>query len=173
MLGKLGDHPVGPMDQSDSKPSRSRIIRDGLKGGTPAPAFSLADLKGQKQALVQFRGQHVLLVFCDPHCVPCNELMPRLEALHRRTPDINVIVISRGAVEENERKVEQYKLTVSILLQKQWEISMLYGIFQVPVAFLIDPQAILASEVAIGPSAILNLLKATAIRCLLTEDIEG
>jgi hypothetical protein len=50
---------------------------------------------------------------------------------------------------------------------------MLYGIFQAPVAFLIDPQGILASEVAIGPSAILNLLKATAIRCLLTEDIEG
>src|SRR6516165_926944 len=107
MLGKLGDHRVGPMDQSDSKRSKSRISRDGLKRGTPAPAFLLPDLKGQKQALVQFRGQHVLLVFCDPHCVPCNELMPRLEALHRRTPDINVVVISRGTVEENERKVER------------------------------------------------------------------
>jgi peroxiredoxin len=41
--------------------STSRIKRDGLDAGTPAPNFELPDLNGQQHTLSDFRGQRVLL----------------------------------------------------------------------------------------------------------------
>lgn len=56
--------------------SESKIERNGLKAGTPAPAFSLPDLTGRVVSLEEYRGRQVLLVFSDPHCGPCDQLAP-------------------------------------------------------------------------------------------------
>ena len=65
--------------------ARSKIKRDGLKAGTPAPDFRLPRLDGGELSLDEFRGKNVLLVFSDPHCGPCNALAPQLEKFHRAT----------------------------------------------------------------------------------------
>src|SRR5438876_2307750 len=62
----------------------SKLKREGLKAGTPAPDFSLPRLDGRGDlALGELRGKHVLLVFSSPHCGPCNTLAPQLEKFHR------------------------------------------------------------------------------------------
>src|SRR6266496_733360 len=48
--------------------ARSRIKRDGLKTGTPAPDFRLPRLDGGELSLAELRGQRALLVFSDPQC---------------------------------------------------------------------------------------------------------
>jgi peroxiredoxin len=64
---------------------RSKIKRDGLKAGTPAPDFRLPRLDGRGDlGLEDLRGRRVLLVFSSPHCGPCNTLAPELEKFHRR-----------------------------------------------------------------------------------------
>lgn len=64
--------------------ARSRIKRNGLKAGTPAPDFTLPRLDDQGEfSLEEFCGRRVLLVFSDPHCGPCNALAPELEKFHR------------------------------------------------------------------------------------------
>jgi peroxiredoxin len=161
-----GFHAVEPRNNLSLR--RSRLTRGGLPQGAEAPQFTLPDIQGQYFDTHSLLGQYVLLVFSDPQCAPCNELAPSLEALYHRTPDIIVVMISRGSPEDNNSKVNQYRLTFPVLVQRRWEISMLYGIFTTPVAFLIDPQGVIASTVAIGPAAILGLLKAAAIQCLLT-----
>src|SRR3989449_10273396 len=45
--------------------SESRIEREGLKRGTPAPQFTLPDIHGDTVSLEQFQGRKVLLVFTD------------------------------------------------------------------------------------------------------------
>jgi peroxiredoxin len=65
--------------------ARSKVKRDGLKAGTPAPDFRLPCLDGTERALHDFRGRRVLLVFSDPHCGPCQTLAPDLEEFHRTT----------------------------------------------------------------------------------------
>jgi peroxiredoxin len=66
----------------------SRIKRDGLKAGTPAPDFRLPRLDGRGElALSELRGQRVLLVFSSPGCGPCDALAPALEAFHRKQLD--------------------------------------------------------------------------------------
>src|SRR5262249_59234701 len=82
--------------------SRSKIKRDGLKAGTAAPDFRLPRLDGHGDlALSELRGKRVLLVFCSPHCGPCNALAPELEKFHRENPDVEVVMISKGEPAEN------------------------------------------------------------------------
>lgn len=50
----------------------------GLPPGTEAPVFELPDLSGERKSLAQFRGQPALLVFFNPDCGFCREMLPRL-----------------------------------------------------------------------------------------------
>jgi peroxiredoxin len=63
--------------------ARSKIKRDGLKAGTPAPDFRLPCLDGSERSLQDFLGRRVLLVFSDPHCGPCQVLAPKLEKFYQ------------------------------------------------------------------------------------------
>lgn len=158
----------GPEASEGNDPlANSRIARDGLAQGTSAPDFRLPQLDGEELSLEQYRGRKVLLVFSDPECGPCNLLAPHLESLARRTPDIQVVMVSRGDREANRRKVEEHGLTFPVVLQKRWEISRLYAMFATPIAYLIDEQGVIASNVAVGAHPILNLQISAAILSLL------
>jgi peroxiredoxin len=139
-----------PLDQS-------RLIRTGLPAGTRAPAIRLPALDDGEVSLEAYRGRHVLLVFSDPDCGPCNVLAPQLEALHRRASDVRVLMVSRGGREANLKKRAEHGLTFPIALQRQWEISREYGMFATPVAYWIDPAGIIAAEVGTGVDQILAL----------------
>jgi len=138
--------------------ARSKLNRDGLKAGTPAPDFRLPRLEGGELSLTELRGRMVLLVFSSPNCGPCNTLAPRLEEFHRQEPDLELVMISRGEPGENHDKVKEHGLTFSVLLQKQWEVSRVYAMFATPVAYLIDPAGVLTADVAIGGDAIEGLM---------------
>jgi peroxiredoxin len=149
--------------------ARSRINRDGLKAGTVAPAFRLPRIDGGELSREEFRGRRVLLTFSDPQCGPCNYLAPQLEKFHRENPEIGVVMISRRDVEANRAKVREHGLTFPVVLQKQWEISRLYGMFATPIAYLIDEAGIVAHDVAVGVESIVELMKATAT---VTPDVK-
>ena len=108
-------------------------------------------------SLEQYRGQRALLVFSDPHCGPCDLLAPQLEQLHRKRPDLQVLMVSRGDAEENRQKIVQLGLNFPVVLQRQWEISRLYGMFATPVGYLIDQDGVIAADVAVGADGILAL----------------
>jgi peroxiredoxin len=138
--------------------ARSRIARNGLKAGTPAPLFRLPRLDGGELALEDLRGNRVLLVFSDPHCGPCEALAPQLEQLHREHPELRVVMISRGEPRENRTKVKEHGLTFPVVLQQHWEISRRYAMFATPIAYLIDEAGVIAHDVAVGEDAIRKLL---------------
>lgn len=140
--------------------TESRIEREGLRPGTPAPVFRLPDLDGRVRSLAEYRGQKVLVVFSDPNCGPCLNLAPKLQAAHasRGSQSPHLIMVSRGSPEENRQKAGELGLTFPIVLQDKWKTSKEFGIFATPVAFLIDEQGKVAQEVAIGEEAILNLV---------------
>ena len=58
---------------------------EGLPLGSDAPAFELTNLAGGRKALAQFRGQQVLLIFFNPECGFCREMMPKLAAISSRS----------------------------------------------------------------------------------------
>jgi peroxiredoxin len=148
--------------------SQSRIERNGLKAGTIAPAFRLPDLRGGSVALEDYRGRSVLLVFSDPHCGPCEELAPHLVRIHREYRDggLVVLMVTRGDVAENRRKADRYGFEFPVVLQDRWRLSKEYGIFAMPVAFLIDEKGIIKRGLAQGVAEILALVpeEMTALR---------
>ena len=139
--------------------SESRIEREGLKAGTPAPRFELPDLAGGNVSLAEQRGRRVLLVFSDPDCGPCEELLPDLARLDRErlSDGLEIIMVSRGGLEENRRKAERFGIEFPVVLQPGWKLSKKYGIFATPVAFLINEEGVIERDVARGPSEILSL----------------
>jgi peroxiredoxin len=148
----------------------SRLRRDGLKAGTPAPPFRLPRLDGGELALEEFRGGKLLLVFSDPDCGPCAEVAPALEEFHRRAYGVAVLMISRRDLEANRQKVADLGITFPVVLQRHWEVSLLYGMFATPIAYLIDESGVLASDVAVGVKPIRDLMAAAAGQ---QPDVEG
>jgi peroxiredoxin len=140
--------------------AEGRIERSGLKPGTPAPAFELPSPSGGTVGLEEYRGRRVILVFTDPGCSPCGELLRELGPAHRRigaaAPE--VLIVGRGDPEANRRKVGAEGLPFRLVVQRAWEISRLYGIFAVPVAFLIDEKGVIAAPMAVGPLEVYDLL---------------
>src|SRR5882762_5602155 len=66
----------------------------------------LPRLDGGELALEDLRGRRVVVVFSEPHCGPCNALVPHLEKFHREntkqaraalTPDRSPIRWERAA----------------------------------------------------------------------------
>jgi peroxiredoxin len=139
--------------------SASRIEREGLPAGTPAPSFSLPDIHGQTVSLNHFRGRKTLLVFTDPHCGPCEHLMPDLVQLHRKHGNngLAVVMVGRGDAEENKRKALKHNVGFPVVLQDRWKLSRQYGIFATPVAFLIGTDGVILKNVATGREQIMTL----------------
>jgi peroxiredoxin len=135
----------------------SRIKRNGLPAGTPAPVFHLPQINGSELSLSDYSGRRMLLIFSDPNCGPCNWLAPKLEHLHHNLSGLQILMVSRDDLETNQVKISEHGLTFPIVLQRRWEISREYAMFATPVAYLIDEQGIIAADVAIGPDAILAL----------------
>ena len=139
--------------------ARSKIKRDGLKAGTPAPDFRLPRLDGRGElALSDLRGRRVLLVFSSPQCGPCDALAPALQRFHRQHPELELVMISRSEPKENRAKIKEHGLTFPVLSQQQWEISRRYAMFATPVAYLIDEAGVITHDVAVGVEPILLLL---------------
>jgi peroxiredoxin len=139
--------------------SESRIERQGLRAGVPAPAFELPSLAGGTVSLAAHRGRKVLLVFSDPHCGPCDELAPHLVRLHAEHRDngMDLLLVGRGDPAENQGKAAAHGYEFPVAVQHRWELSKQYGIFSTPVAFLIDEEGVIARDVARGTDEILAL----------------
>jgi peroxiredoxin len=155
--GANGNGSVHKGQQPDPSLARSKLNRSGLKAGAVAPDFSLPHVGGGELSLAELRGRRVLLVFSDPNCGPCDELAPLLQKLHLARPDLAVIVISRRDADATRTKADAMGLSYTILMQRQWEISLKYGMFATPIGYLIDEQGIVARDVAVGVEPILAL----------------
>jgi peroxiredoxin len=110
--------------------------------------------------LADYRGQQVLLIFTDPDCGPCQELAPRLAQVQHdcRNAGVEPILVARGDVEENRHKAEAHGFDFPVVIQERWKLSQEYGIFAVPVAFLIGEDGVIAKDVARGVEEILALV---------------
>lgn len=142
--------------------AQSKLKRDGLPAGTAAPEFCLPRLDGGELSLSELRGKLVLLVFSSPHCGPCNTLAPKLQKFHRKHPDLELVMVSKGEPSENRAKVKEFALTFPVVLQQQWEVSRQYAMFATPIAYLIDEAGVIMRDVAVGSDAIADLLSLIA-----------
>lgn len=134
-----------------------RSVRDGIEPGTLAPAFCLPSFLGHDEiSLSDYQGIYILLVFVDPHCKPCDEVISHLVDFDKKCQrdGFQIILISRGDPEANRLKMAPYNVHFPVVLQRRWTISRLYGVFNFPAAFLINGEGVIAREVVRGPDIV-------------------
>lgn len=118
-----------------------------------APDFTLKDINKKEVSLKDFRGKIVLLNFWATWCDPCKDEMPSMEGLYQRFQNKGFVVLAVNYLERREKVrkfVEKNKFTFTVLLDFYGKTLSSYGIWSIPVNFIIDKQGFLLGR-AIGP----------------------
>lgn len=128
--------------------------------GTPAPDFSIQSIDGQVVTLQSLLtlAKPVLLVFADPECGPCTALLPRIaewQRTHRHA--LTIPLISRGTAAVNRTRADPHGL-VNVLIQRDREVALAYGIPGTPAAVLIGADGAIGSAPVQGEVAIAKLV---------------
>lgn len=130
----------------------------GLPVGTPIPTLSLEDLDGGKVDLAERIRTQTLLLFWNPSCGFCRAMHGQLRAWEENPGEgaPELIVISSGSAEETRQ--EGFRSTV--LLDGAFEAGNALGATGTPMAVLVDAEGRIASELAAGAEAVLDLAAA-------------
>lgn len=150
----------------------------GPVAGDPAPDFALQGLHGETLTLISLRalGRPTLLVFSDPNCGPCSQLMPEVSGWQRDDAStLTTVVIASGSVDDNAAKADEFGLT-TVLLDPDRSVSAAYSSPGTPSAVLIGADGrVMADLAAGGPNVkalVQRVLGATASAFAL-PDLQG
>jgi thiol-disulfide isomerase/thioredoxin len=116
----------------------------------------LADLGGNEVRLQEgFRGQESLVLFWNPGCGFCQQMLPDLKERETNAPEgaPKLLVVSAGSEEANK----EMDLTSPVVLDQQFSIGRAFGASGTPSAVLVDAEGKVASEVAVGAPAVMEL----------------
>ena len=97
-------------------------------------------------------------VSLDPDCAACTPLLPILAKLcSERAGELVLAILTRGGQAETRARINGHEFG-TVLLQDEHEVADAFRIQQVPSAVLVAADGRIASPVAVGPSAIEELL---------------
>ena len=142
-------------------PDARQAMPTGPKVGEPAPPVKLHDLGGETIELKGFKGEKTLVLFWDPGCGFCQQMLDDLKALETNPSEeaSKILVISAGTIEANKAM----NLSSPVVLDQEFAAGRAFGASGTPSAVLVDEQCKIASGVAIGASEILKLAGAAGV----------
>ena len=147
-----------PAEPPELPPSTAKGV--GLAIGTPAPAFELPAMTGERRSLAALReqGRDILLVFSSPFCTPCTALAPKLARWAREAePLLEIFIVSRGHPRDNAAKLKEFDPS-RVLLQRNFEISDAYDCNATPTGVVVGADGLIRTELAVGRDAIQQLV---------------
>ncbi len=150
----------GQIHAADNGQAPQQAIPAGPKIGELAPPIKLPDLSGKTINLAGFRGRDTLVLFWDPGCGFCNQMLEDLKRLESNPPKRSpkLLVVSTGTVEANEAM----GLGSPVVLDQEFSVGRAYGASGTPSAVLVDKKGKIASEIAAGAPAVLALARGEA-----------
>jgi len=125
-----------------------KVTLGGLKEKTPAPSFSLSDLKGEGVSLEAFHGKILIMNFWATWCSPCRAELADLRSWwekHRNElPDLMIVAVNfREDASVVHPFVEQMKLPFMVLLDSEGSIAKRYDVKALPTLYVIDREGII------------------------------
>ena len=127
--------------------------------GEPVPEIPLRDLSGEEISLKKdFKAEETLVLFWNPGCSFCQKMLPDLKEWEAHPPEKapKLLLVSAGSEEANEEMV----LSSPVGLDQEFAVGRSFGASGTPSAVLVDAKGKIASEVAVGAPAVLQLAKA-------------
>ena len=125
------------------------------KVGEPAPEIKLPDLEGNTVGLEDFRGEETLVLFWNPGCGFCKQMLPDIKEWETDPPEDapKLLVVSAGTDEANRAM----DLTSTVVLDQSFAAGRAVGASGTPSAVLVDAEGKISSEVAVGAPGVLEL----------------
>ncbi|MGO9445477.1 MAG: MauE/DoxX family redox-associated membrane protein [Thiobacillaceae bacterium] len=126
--------------------------------GDLAPALQLRDLDGKIVALTGLGGRETLVLFWNPGCGFCQQMLGDLKNWDAAPPlgAPALIVVSTGTVED----ARAMGLRSPVLLDPSQQAGTPFGANGTPMAVLLDTEGRIASEIAAGAQAVFALADA-------------
>jgi thiol-disulfide isomerase/thioredoxin len=123
--------------------------------GELAPSLRFQDLDGQSVSLANFQGRKTLLLFWNPSCGYCQQMLDDIKAweLDQPSDPPTLVVISIGTTEENRAM----SLRSLVLLDQGFQAAAAFGAHGTPMGVIIDSTGRIASEIAAGAQAVFAL----------------
>lgn len=133
-----------------------------LAAGDPAPELALPDLNGDAVDLRGLRSHRHLLLFWNPDCGFCEQMLEDIKAWEREPPHgaPQLLVISTGTPEANRAQ----GLRATVVLDRNFRAGQLFGASGTPAAVLLDEEGRIASSVGVGAQEVLALARGTQDR---------
>jgi thiol-disulfide isomerase/thioredoxin len=158
---QLPMQPQQPQAQGQPCPNCGKVhaasptVPAAQKVGEEAPEVKLPNLEGHTVELADFRGEQTLVLFWNPGCGFCQQMLPDLKEWEANSPEDapKLLVVSAGAEEANK----EMGLTSPVLLDQQFAVGRAFGASGTPSAVLVDAEGKVASEVAVGAPGVLEL----------------
>jgi len=137
-----------------------------------APEISMSSLTGEEISLSDFRGHPVILNFWTTWCPPCRAEMSAMQRAFLDYQETGTIILavnstSQDSVAAVENFIDQYGVSIPILLDREGDVASLYQITSLPTTYFIDKSGIIREVVIGGPMS--EALLRTRIEKLLKE----
>jgi peroxiredoxin len=120
---------------------------DNLAAPSPAPAFDLMDLDGNKLSLSQHQGKVVVLNFWGTFCTPCLKETPDLVATQQHFTGKGVVIVGAAMDKNNDAGVKAFakKFFVNYpIVIAPSTLTNAYGVVVAPTTFIIDKKGNIA-----------------------------
>jgi peroxiredoxin len=147
-VGRPAEVGAVPQPIGDGTAAVAPALAAGAPVGTPAPALQLPDLDGKTVDLAHFRGQRTLLLFWNPACGFCQQMLLDLKRWEASPPPgaPRLLVISAGTADANRAQ----GLSAPVLLDPTFSVGPRFGVDGTPSAVLVDGEGRIASHVGVG-----------------------
>jgi thiol-disulfide isomerase/thioredoxin/uncharacterized membrane protein YphA (DoxX/SURF4 family) len=171
-VGERAQLPMQPhQHQSEGQPcpncgkvhAAEPTVPAALPLGEDAPEVKLPDLEANTVELAKnFKGQKTLLVFWNPGCGFCQQMLPELREWEDNPPEEapKLLVVSAGTKEANREQ----GLSSTVVLDQNFATGRAFGASGTPSAVLVDAQGKVASHIAVGAPAVMELAGADRTR---------
>ncbi|MGC9947731.1 MAG: MauE/DoxX family redox-associated membrane protein [Bryobacteraceae bacterium] len=133
-----------------------------LAKGEMAPDLALPDLNGQPVGLRDLRGHRHLLLFWNPDCGFCQQMLADIKAWERDPAEDGpqLLVVSTGQPDANRAQ----GFRARVVLDAGFQAGQLFGATGTPAAVLLDEECRVASGVGVGAAEVLALARAAVAR---------
>jgi peroxiredoxin/uncharacterized membrane protein YphA (DoxX/SURF4 family) len=135
------------------------IMPPPLRKGDPVPSLQLPELNGGTFDLGTLRDRPTVLLFWDPACGFCQQMLEDVKAWERRRRDDepDLMIVSSGSRQANRKQGFRSRL----LLDSAFHVGQILGVGGTPSAVVVDEQGRIASDVEVGAPAVLALAGAS------------
>jgi methylamine dehydrogenase accessory protein MauD len=134
--------------------SLAGLVSIQLQEGNSAPPLVYPDLDGKMINLSQLRGEPATLLFWNPGCGYCQQMIEDVKAWEKKLAKTSrqALIISTGTVEANRNLGFRSR----IVLDQNFSAGKAFGAGGTPSALMLDNQGKVVSKVAVGRPDILE-----------------